>query len=259
MQGSKCFKILFLFIIPFISACSSNPLMKPDCHSCTAEDQEWEDFAWQNMPGQWKGEVEVLKNEKEASKKEKKNKKVEIRIFTAKEFLSARGNVVCAKLPENAIVINGLFWGNEKEESPQEYEAFLPTDDDKVAYGRLAFEKVNGQTVCQFRSLGRIMGKNRLDLPSVGFTENSTKKPESGRTLASALNDSEVHLEFLRFVSKDTGGVDFSSDGRKPASVDKQEKPPFILRVVQSKSKEGGSRGQWLGTEEKIYRLWKSK
>lgn len=259
MQGRGCFKIFIALLIPIFSACSSNPLMKPDCHSCTAEDQEWDEFAWSDLTGQWKGEVEVLKNEKDASKKEKQVKKVNIRMFTAKEFLEVKGGLACASLPANSLVVNGLFWGSEKESAKQEYEVFLPAEDDKVSYGRLTFEKVNGQSVCQFRSLGRVMGKNRLNLPSVSFAESSSKKQDSGRALASALNDKEVHFEFLRFSSADAKPVDFAEDGRKPASVEKKEKPPLMVRVVQSWSKEGGSRGQWQGTEEQIYRLWKSK
>ncbi len=252
MQGRKCLLTIATFLM---AACSSNSLMKPDCHSCTAEEQEWDDFAWQDLPGQWRGEVEVLKNEKGAAKKEKQQKKVDIRIFTAGEFLKVKGDVACAALPGNALVVNGLFWGDGK----QEYEAFLPTDDDKVSYGRLAFEKVNGKSVCQFRRLGRVMGKNRLDLPSVSFSETNGTKAAGGRSLASALSDNEVHLEFLRFAALETKAVEFAGEGRRPASVDQQEKPPFILRVVQSKSKEGGERGTWTGTDEQIYRLWKVK
>jgi hypothetical protein len=252
MQGRKC---LLAFAVLWIVSCSSNPLMKPDCHSCTAEEQEWEDFAWEDLPGQWRGEVEVLKNEKGAAKKDKQQKKVEIRIFTAGEFLKARGELACAALPENALVVNGLFWGDGQ----QEYEAFLPTEDDKVSYGRLAFEKVNGNSICQFRRLGRVMGKNRLDLPAVSFSESNGVKATTGRSLASALSDNEVHLEFLRFAARETKAVEFTGEGRRPASVDQQEKPPFILRVVQSKSREGGERGQWTGTDEQIYRLWKVK
>jgi hypothetical protein len=249
MYGRKCFvSILALFVF----SCSSNPLMKPDCHSCTAEDQEWDDFAWNDLQGQWKGEVETLKNEKGAVKKEKQQKKVEIRIFTAGEFLKAKGQATCPALPENALVVNGLFWGGEK----QEYEAFVPSDEEKVVYGRLAFEKVNGQTVCQFRRLGRVMGKNRLDLPTVTFSENNINS-NVGRTLASSLNDSEVNLEFLRFAPTQSKNIAFRADGRRPASVKEEQKPPFILRIFKLQTKEGGERGQWQATEEQIFRLWK--
>lgn len=253
MHGRKC---LILALAAFaLASCSSNEIMKPDCHSCTAEDQEWNAFSWNALSGQWKGNVESLKNEKSQAKKVKKDSKVELRILTAESFLKAQGAAACNSLPANALVVNGLLWQGEKNAN-NEYEAFVPVEEDKVAYGRLRFEKVNGSQVCNFRRVGRVMGTNRLALPTVSFSENSNI---SGRGLASAVvGDTEVSLEFLRFAPETVKPVAFKPDGRKPASVKEEERPPLIIRVVKTTSRNVGERGQWSSSEEMIYRFWKA-
>ncbi|MGZ4550900.1 MAG: hypothetical protein ACXVF0_15460, partial [Blastococcus sp.] len=99
--------------------------------------------------------------------------------MTAADFLQAWGGE-CKGLPTNALVLNGVLW--EGGEGAKEYEAFVPVEDNRVAYGRVSFNKLNGQGVCRFRRLGRVMGKNRLNLPSVSFSDRAVN---SGRTVAS--------------------------------------------------------------------------
>lgn len=238
MHGRKW---LFLSLL-FMAGCSGNSLMQPDCHSCTVEEQAWKDFSWPDLPGQWKGSVETMKNDRGIAKRAKADKKVEFRFFTAGDFLKAR-NSSCDRLPADAIVMNGQLWEGKKAE----YEAFLPVESGKVAYGRLSFEKMNGKEICQFRRLGRVMGTNRLALPVVSFSEYSTV---SGRSLASLANDSEYSVEFLRFAAAETKGA-----GRGLAST---ERPPLMIRVSRTSSRSGGERGQWSGSEERIFRLWKN-
>jgi len=250
MHGRK--SLLFAALALGLAGCSSNLIMKPDCHSCTVEDQEWNAFSWNALPGQWKGSVETFQNQK-AAKKSKKESKVDLRFLTAGAFLDAHKASSCGSLPANALVLNGLLWAQEKT-VPTEYEAFVPVEDNKVAYGRLSFEKVNGQQVCNFRRLGPVMGKNRLALPTVSFAQDSNL---SGRGLASVVGENELSLEFLRFAPEAQTAKDFQPDGRKPASAELVEKPALMIRVYKVSTRTGGERGQWSGTEESIYRLWK--
>lgn len=240
MHGRKW---LLLSLI-FIAGCSGNSLMSPDCHSCTIEEQAWNDFSWQALPGQWKGSVESVKNDRGTAKRLKTDQKVEFRFLSAADFLKAR-NSTCDRLPGDAVVMNGQLW--EAGTKKAEYETFVPVEEGKVAYGRLSFEKMNGKEVCQFRRLGRVMGTNRLALPMVSFSEHSTV---SGRSLASMANDAEYSVEFLRFAAAET-----KAQGRGPASV---ERPPLMIRVSRTSSRNAGERGEWSGSEEQIFRLWKN-
>jgi len=253
MQGRRC----FAFIATFISAaaltgCSSNELMKPDCHSCTVEDQAWKEFSWNDLVGKWKGSVENLRNSQATAKKIKTDKPAELNFVKAETFLQAWGGE-CKGLPTNAVVLNGVLW--EGGVGAKEYEAFVPVEKDKVAYGRVSFSKLNGQGFCQFRRLGRVMGKNRLDLPSVDFSDRAVT---GGRTIASVDDHQDMSVEFLRFVGTDPATKSFTSDGRRPSSVKDQERPPLILRVFRISTKTGGDRGEWSSTEEYIYRMWKT-
>lgn len=241
MHGRKW---LFLSLI-FLAGCSGNSLLSPDCHSCTTEEQAWNEFSWADLPGQWKGAVETVKNDRGAAKRTKTDKKVEFRFMTAADFLKAR-NSACDRLPTDAVVMNGQLW--ESVSKKAEYEAFVPVESGKVAYGRLSFEKMNGKEICQFRRLGRVMGTNRLALPVVSFSEHSTV---SGRSLASLSNDSDLSVEFLRFAAAETK----AAAGRGPASV---ERPPLMIRVSRTSSRVSGERGEWSGSEEQIFRLWKN-
>jgi len=220
--------------------------VSPDCHSCTVEDQAWNEFSWGDLSGQWKGTVETVKNDRASAKRNKTQKKVEFRFLTAADFLKAK-NASCDSLPADAVVMNGQLW--ESASKKAEYEAFVPVESGKVAYGRLSFEKMNGKEFCQFRRLGRVMGMNRLALPVVSFSEYSTV---SGRTLASVTDDSDYSVEFLRFAAGETK----AAGGRGLASV---EKPPLMIRVSRTTSRNGGERGEWRGSQEQIFRLWKSK
>lgn len=252
MQAWKCvasFSFLFL-----LAGCAPNSLLKADCHSCTVEEQEWKDFSWTNLEGKWKGSVETWKNEREAKKKVKQEKPAEMQFFAADTFLKARGVGSCAGLPANSVVLNGVFWGNGI--ATKEFEAFVPAEDDRVAYGRVSFEKMNGQDFCQFHRLGRVMGKNRLNLPSVSFTDRALP---GGRAIASTPNEKEISVEFLRFDSRGKTAKAFAADGRRPASKPEAERPVLMIRVFQSESRNlTKDRGELSSTDEQIYRLWKT-
>ena len=73
MQGRQCLFVLTL-ALALGTSCSSNSLMKPDCHSCTVEEQEWTGFSWNALVGKWKGSVENMKNNETSAKKQKVDK-----------------------------------------------------------------------------------------------------------------------------------------------------------------------------------------
>jgi len=247
MQGRKCFAFAALSIA--IAGCSPNSLMKPDCHSCTVEEQEWKKFSWSELEGKWKGSVESLSNSRDAAKKNKSDKYAELNFMRA-EKLGA-----CPSLPENALVLNGLLWEQNRAVTNKEFEAFVPAEDGRVAYGRVSFKKVNGKDHCQFRRLGRVMGKNRLNLPTVSFSDRNLT---AGRGLASASPQQEISVEFLRFAPLEKP-VSFQGNARKPASLKDQERPALILRIFKIATASGSLKSEWAGTEEFIYRLWKAQ
>lgn len=249
MHAWKC---IALFSVLFLVGCASKTLLQPDCHSCTVEDQEWNDFAWSSLEGKWRGSVETWQNERDTKKRVKTEKVAELQFLPADGFLKSRGTDSCANLPAGSVVLNGLFWNTGSER--KEYEAFVPVEEDKVAYGRLSFEKMNGKDFCQFRRYGRVMGKNRLGLPSASF---SNAVLPGGRTIASSGSEREISVEFLRFAKSKPSTKDFSADGRRPAAAIEAERPPLMLRVFQVQTQVNKDRGEWRSTEEQIYRLWK--
>jgi hypothetical protein len=195
-----------------------------------------------------------MKNNETSAKKQKADKPAELSFVKAESFLQAWGSD-CKGLPKEALVLNGVLWDGGL--GPKEYEAFIPVEGNKVAYGRISFSQLNGKGTCLFRRLGRVMGKNRLNLPAVSFSDRAIT---GARAPASANDHQDISVEFLRFAPMDPATRSFSSDGRKPSSVKDQERPPLILRVfrVTSHSSEKFSdRGEWRGTEEFIYRLWR--
>jgi hypothetical protein len=236
-----------------LSACSGpDRFLNPDCHSCTVQDQAWKEFPFADLSGTWKGSVETVRNERSASKKEKEEARTQLRFLTAAEFLKAKG-AACKSVPAEALVLNGLLWSDGS--SPrQEFETFLPVENGNVAYGRLSLESLNGEKVCRYRRLGRVMGMNRLSLPTVSFTEEAAL----GRTIASTGGvATDVNLEFLRFAPP-RAPSEFTADQRRPASALEQEKPALMIRVFKLSTRASQGRGQWKGAEEQLYRLWKA-
>jgi hypothetical protein len=249
MQGRKCFVAALSILI--LTGCSPNSIMKPDCHSCTVEEQDWSAFSWASLSGQWRGSVETVKNVK-GSKRTQKQSAASLRFLTAAQFLEAQGATACGTLPADGLILNGMLWSREKDQAA-EYDAFVPVEDNKVGYGRVSFENLNGKRVCHFRQMGPVMGQNRLALPSVSFTEETGK----GRALASLGSDTEMNVEFLRFAPDSAKQYAFRKDGRGPASEKALERPPLIIRVYKTTSRSVGERGIWNGSEEQLYRLWK--
>ncbi len=251
MHGRKCLA-LALFATS-LAGCSPNVLLQPDCHSCTVEEQEWQSFSWNGLLGKWKGSVESMKNY-QGSKKTKIDKTAEFKFLKAETFLQAFGGS-CQSLTPDAMIINGQLWDDGS--NAKVYEAFVPVDGDKVAYGRVNIDKVDGKNLCHFHRLGRVMGKNRLNLPTVSFSDPSATG--AGHMPASTNSEQNVSVEFLRFAPLEAAIKTFQPDGRRPAALQEQERPSLILRIFKVSTKTGGDRGEWTGTEEYIYRLWKTE
>lgn len=253
MEYTKHARIFVAFTALALVGCSPNSIMKPDCHSCTVEEQSWKEFSWDGLNGKWKGSVEHVNNARDSAKKIKTDKKSELSFQRAGSFAPTQS---CEALPANSIVLNGLLWEQSPASVSREYEAFVPVEDGKVAYGRVSFGKSDGKDFCQFRRLGRVMGKNRLNLPSVSFSDRASAK--SGRSLASTAPEQEVSVEFLRFAPLEKKTSVFQSDGRGPASAKERERPALMFRVFKVATTTAGKRSEWAGTEEYIYRLWKA-
>lgn len=242
------------FILSFLaSACSSNSLLRPDCHSCTVEEQSWKDFDFASLHGQWKGVVETATNNPAAKKKEQKETRVDLRFLPAEKFAAAQGLKACA-LPAGGVVLNGVLWEGNAAAGAKEFDAFVPVDGGKVAYGRVTVRK--GDAGCEFRRMGRLMGRNRLSLPAVAFSDSAAFP---GRQVASGDLQQEVNVEFLRFVPAQAKKIAFAAEARKPASAFEQERPPLMIRVVRIFTAAGGERGQWKGAEEQLFRLWRAE
>jgi hypothetical protein len=244
-----------LLLVLALSACSSAPsLLKSDCHTCTTEDQRWKDFSFAALRGTWKGSVESVENERSSTKKKKDQRPVTFRFISAADFLKTN-QASCASVPAEALVLNGLLWqdGLSASKAMREYDAFVPTEDGKVNYGRLSMEQLNGQRMCRFRRMGRVMGKNRMSLPTVSFSEESAY---GGRAVASS-DETERSVEFLRFAPEAASNLNFLPSARTPSSEKDREMPPLMIRVNRVSSFANHGRGQWKGTEEEIFRLWR--
>lgn len=248
MHGRK-WLIPTAVVLAGLTACSPNSIMKPDCHSCTVEEQEWKEFSWNALEGKWRGFVETSLNDRDQAKKAKTEKPVDISFVPAAKFGT------CVNLPAGALVLNGVLWEQGKADGAREYEAFIPAEEGKVAYGRVSVSRVNEKEVCQFRRLGRVMGKNRLNLPTVSFSDRNVP---SGRGLASTAPHQEISFEFLRFATLDKP-VAIAAGGRKPASAHEQERPTLMFRIFKVATTNGRTNSEWTGTEEHIYRLWRAE
>jgi hypothetical protein len=249
---ARMFLALPLLLSFFLAGCGGKSLLKSDCHSCTVDDQRWKDFEFASLNGGWQGSVETLRNDRDGKKRVKEEKSVSFRFLSGADFLKAQGVAACSALPTESVVMNGVLW--DTGAGQKEFEAFVPVDDGKVAYGRLSFNQINGRKVCQFRRLGRVMGQNRLALPATTFSEYAVFP---GRQVASTGAELELSVEFLRFAPATAAKLAFAADGRKPASAQEQERPPLMIRVFRISTVKAGERGQWRGTEEQLFRLWR--
>lgn len=248
MQG----RIGFLFLALALTACGPKSILSPDCHSCTNEPQAWQDFQWKDLSGKWKGSVETATSAK-GQKKTKKEEKVQIRFLTAQEFLKAHEIESCGNLPSDSVVLNGVMWPSDNTEKV--YDAFIPAEGDKVAFARIQVEKLNGKSQCSFRKHGGVLGTNRLDLPVISFSD---KGAVGGRSIASVgVPEKDVSVEFLRFAAQEAKPSKFDSASRMPASAREQSRPPLMIRTSQLSKVEKENGEEWLGNEEKIYRLWR--
>lgn len=257
MHGRKCLLLGFILIL---SSCAKQTFLKADCNSCTSEEQEWKDFTWNDLRGNWRGSAEFLQNDPQKLKKSKQEKRVEIKFYEAATFLKSHGMESCSGLPTDAIVMNGVLWEKSENMGSKEYEVFAKAEEGKVVYGRMVSEKLNNKNICYFQRYGRVMGKNRLSLPYAEFSERSSILGRSIASEAEEKRDVNIHLEFLRFdVASAKKPANFKPDGRLPASAIESERPALFFRVFKLSSTSASGKEEWTGTEEMLYRLWKAE
>jgi hypothetical protein len=244
MHGWKCFLVLSLVL----SACGSQSLLTADCHSCVNEEPKWTEFAWENLPGKWRGSFEQTRQARGETKTDRKTRTVQLQFVPLREVVPS--GLSCSDLPKDSVAAKGVLWDSGAANRVNEFDVFFPSAEGTIAYGRLSFHKINGEGVCEMRRFGRVMGKNRLDLPKVAFSAESSP----GRGLAQT-SEREVSFEFLRFVPGTTQEI--GSDQRAPASSEVAGKPQLMMRTTQVQTQDNGK--QWMQSEEGIYRLWRVK
>lgn len=262
MQGRKCFGVFVIILTGIITiSCSGSKVKKADCYDCAQEEQSWKKFSWNDLEGTWKGSLETLTNEISAKKKDRKEEAVEINFVNGQKFLAEKNVQSCGNFPEVSVVLQGKFWySDEKREAATKdfiYEVFGKMDGDRVSYGRATINKVNGANICSYQKIGRSVGMNRLALPSMNFSQRMTP---NGRVLASGTTpEFEVNMEFINFDPSRALKQGFAGNSRKPASIDEQDKPPLFFRVfkITNKVNNAYARGEWTGTKEYLYRLWR--
>ncbi len=262
MQGRKCLGALAIILSGvLIAACSGSKVKKADCYDCTQEEQSWKKFSWNDLTGTWKGSLETLTNEISAKKKDHKEESVELSFVDGQKFLTDKSVKECGTFPAQAVVMQGKFWyADEKNEAKINdftFEVFGKMDGDRVSYGRATINKVNGTNVCSYQKIGRSVGMNRLELPSMNFSQRMTP---NGRVLASGTTpEFEVNMEFINFDPSRASKQGFTAKARKPASMEEQDKPPLFFRVfkITNNVSSAFSRGEWKSTKEYLYRLWR--
>lgn len=145
-------------ILGFFASCSGKSILSAGCHSCVEETQSWNEVSWKDLADHWKGNVETTRNEKVKIKREKSEQPAEFHVVSLDEFYKGYGLTSCEGVSSNAVALNGQLWSSEVNSQKKEFEAFVPAEDDQIAYGRLAVENQS----CHFQRLGRVMNKNRL-------------------------------------------------------------------------------------------------
>lgn len=265
-------------IILVLSACSGQKPRAPDCFSCTEQEQSWQGFSWSSLQGSWKGSVETVTNIVTAAKKETKEDAVEVSFLDGKKFLESKGMTTCGAFPLQSVVFMGQLWRERDEmtglnlatgkvslppsrsiasEGAKVYEVFGATEDDQVSYGRATFSQVNGQNFCSYAKVAGKFFKNRLALPALTF---SRRVSADGRVIASGTTpEYEVSMEFLDFRPTAAKEAFAEKSARRPSSVFSHDKPQLFLRVFKiARNVDGAySRGEWTGTQEYLYRLWR--
>lgn len=244
--------IALVFTAFFFASCAGNKI----CYDCTTQFQQWDKLPWASLEGTWRGSVEVVTNNVTAKKKDRKDEVAELTIVSGARFLQSQGVKTCIGLPRESYVFLGQLWTKDTKRS---YEVLAQSGSDRVSYGRISLEGTQGEKFCRFQAFGGEMRMNRLELPSVTFSERGTP---NGRVLASGLTpEQEVTLEFLNFRDKEFKTQAFNGGSRKPASVESQDRPPLMLRVFRTRRQVGSpyAMGEWIESQEYLYRLWRKK
>lgn len=235
-----------------LAACGSTGMRKADCWDCVNEAQSWKKFPFEELVGNWKGNIEIVSNDTAKQKKERTEKFVELRFESIAEFAEKRKVVACGSLPAEGIVMIGQVWDDGS--GSRVYEVLGKNSEGGVSYGRATVKGAE----CGYREVLSSVGMNRMAFPAVTFSQ---RKTPNGRVLASGTTpEFEVSFEVLNFERRQMKPAAFADGGRRPMSAEIQDKPPLLLRVFRLNRKVDGpyARGEWTSTEEHLYRLWRS-
>lgn len=264
-----------------LSSCSGKKVRAPDCFECTEQKQNWEGFSWGALQGSWKGSLEVVTNVVTAANKERKEDPFEINFVSGKDFLKDKQITTCGNFPDSAIVMDGELWKLKdemtalnfasgkanfpgtanrvpaSENGKKVFEVFSAGVDNSVYYGRVMLQRMNGETLCTYSRIGGNFYQNRLALPSLNFTERVTP---DGRVLASGTTpEYEIQFEFLDFRPNGIAQKFSGAQARKPAAVEMHDRPQLFIRIFKMARNVGTeyARGEWTGTREYLYRMWR--
>lgn len=225
------------------------------CFDCASTPQRWSDFGFEQLEGTWKGTQDLTINNADAEKLESASKKVEVTFLDGKKFLRlySLNQDTCKGFPENSMVLVNELWWDRSEKRPSSdrvFEVFSKLGKDEVVFGRAYVTRVKGQNSCEYLTSGKAIAMNRLALPAVSYSRRLTP---DGRALASGgTKEVDVNFEFLNFAGAKNAD-DYQWKGKK-----EQEAPLFFRFVKTTRVAQGAfDGGEWSGTEERVFRLWR--
>lgn len=244
------FAVLVVFV--FVFAGCSTPKLIPTCLECPHHVQKWDEFAWDQLEGNWVGSIEVDIDRLTDTRKRRKWKKISFEVVTDKHFAASN----CKGLPSPAKIIKHETWTQKKYRGQQVYEVLAKKGENSVSYGRLIFSGNKNNRECRYHPFGGTFVRNLIEMPAKRFTQRLTP---DGRMLASGVKpELEVDFEFLRFETENAPKMS-SVEFRKPASQLPNNQAPWMFRVIKTTKHldKPFATGEWAATEEYIYRMWK--
>lgn len=245
--------LLSAFSIAALSGCSGVQ-SHATCFDCTTTPQKWSQFGFHSLEGTWRGVQDISINEADAEKLVTDKKNIEVTFLEGHKFLNAYriADGACAGFPNEAVVLTTELWWDRSSAKPKNqraFEVFGKIETDHVSYGRVLITQTEKGNSCEYSANEKAITMNRLSLPAVALSRRLTS---DGRALASgSTKEVDINFEFLNY---DNARV--SSEYRYTG---KQKEAPLFFRFVKTTREVQGAfdEGEWRGTEEKIFRLWR--
>lgn len=246
--------LVFVAISLFLVGCAGSG-SRATCFDCTTTPQSWSEFGFEKLEGTWRGTQAITINDAAAAKLQAKTEKVEVTFLDGTKFLRAYNlsNSTCAGFPEKSIVlIHELWWdrGSARKDGARAFDVFSKIDQDEVLFGRAYVSRSKGESHCEYVTSGKQIAMNRLALPAVAYSKRLTP---DGRALASGgTTEVDINFEFLNFAGA-KNAADYRWQGKE------KEAPLFFRFVKTTRVAEGAfDQGEWQGTEERVFRLWRA-